>query len=102
MALIKAGRPENDKGKPFVVGLDPDTNLPVSFGIRSIPEAQLRKIQDKYGFEKEVEAPYEDQGPSGERRRVLVHIRKRVLSEDEWRLVQRDKALFAWVSSENL
>ena len=90
MAFVKEyGRPQEAPGEWSELQ-DPETNEPVGFEIRLVPENEASKIEEKYGSLDKVTT---DKG---------AVFKQRVLSYEDGVAIAIDKACYAWVRSRGL
>lgn len=100
MALIKQfGRMESDQGTLIKVSNDPDSGDEVFLRIRHLPQATAQAIENKFGYEKDVQAEVEAE-PGG--KRASAFFRQRIHSSEDIVAIVREKAIKAWVDSKGL
>lgn len=95
MALIKTfGNPKNDPGTWFEYGKDPDQpQRLVRFRLRRVRDDEDKKIAERYGEVRVTQITVQESTAS---------VKARLMTNDEMLELVKDRAVKAWVDSENL
>ena len=95
MALIKTfGNPKNDLGEWFEYGKDPDQpQRLVRFRLRRVRDDEDKKIAERYGEVRVTQITVQETSAS---------VKARLMTNEEMLEFVKDRAVKAWVDSENL